>query len=177
MRRRCTSSGAVAIQAEGWLSRTAQGATDGSVELGSSIVVRTKDFDPGTQWHIQKDFTLPDSYYAGGSLTAQHKASIASGSGLGVMGIQALAYGSNSALNQAFGAAITQGLTFVSGNVITNSGAASAPFVPAGTVVAGQTLKLQVFREAGTASDTLATNLRLHEVIIEYDAIRFGSDY
>lgn len=166
----------VAIQAEGWLSRTAQGATDGSVELGSSIVVRTKDFDPGTQWHIQKDFTLPDSFHPDGPLTARYKASIASGSGLGVMGIQAIAYGSNSALNVAFGAAITQGLTFVSGNQLTNSGAASAPFVPAGAVAAGQTLKLQVFREAGTASESLATNLRLHEVIIEFDAIRFGSD-
>jgi hypothetical protein len=152
-------------------SRTTAGPGSTTTELATNkIMRRTLDFDPSTQEHAQFQIKMPKGWDEA-TITARFVWTFASGSGAVVWGIQAISHGDGDALDAAFGTgqevtdtALTAGQEHLT--------AATSGMTVGGTPQPDDLVTFQVYRNAASGSDTLATDALLLgvELLINFDA-------
>lgn len=155
------------LWASEFIPRTTNGCGVNSLETGTNKVnYDTLDFDASTQEFAQRWKDMPSNWNLG-TITAKFWWTAASGSGDVIWGIQARAFGDNSALDQAFGTAQTATDTLqtaAAGHIST----ATAAITIAGTLAAGLPVCFQIYRDATAGGDTLAVDAQLIAVEITF---------
>lgn len=155
------------VPAIAMVSRTTSGAAAGSTETATNrVMIRTLDFDAATAEYAQFSVRMPKSWDEG-TVTAFFLWSNASGTGNVVWGIQGLARSDDDPLDTAFGTAVTvtDGVT-AAGDLMQSTVTGSITI--GGTPAESDLVIFQVYRDAASGSDTLATDARLHGVVIIY---------
>lgn len=154
--------------------RTTNPPSVGSVETTTNkVMISTLDFDYATQnEYAQFEIRMPTSWDEG-TLQAEIVWSCAAGAtAFGVVfGVQARAFGDTDTLEAAFGTAGLALDTASSTGDILRAAAVSSPsanITVAGTPVAGDVVKFQIYRDFAHASDTLDKDARLHGVLLTY---------
>ena len=123
-------------------------------------------FDTAADEYAQVAFAWPSGF---ATYTATFHWTAASGSGGVVWRSSARCYADDDALDQAMGTAQSVADTLLAANDAHKSSATSA-ITPAGTVSAGNLCIVQVSRNTGDGSDTLAVDARLIGVLLEFSA-------
>lgn len=153
--------------ARGMISRTTNGAADGTVELATNdVMLVTKDFDAATDEAVQFDVWMPKGWNEG-TVTAVVTWTAASGSGDVIWGIQALARSNDDALDTAFGAAVTITDTLLTANDEHHTAETGAITI-GGTPAENDRVIFQVYRDADAGGDTLAGDAKLIGVKVIY---------
>lgn len=153
--------------ARGMISRTTNGAADGTVELATNdVMLVTKDFDAATDEGVQFDAWMPKGWNEG-TVTAFISWTAASGSGDVIWGIEALARSNDDALDTAFGTAVTVTDTLITANDEHHTSETGAITI-GGTPAENDRVIFQVYRDANAAGDTLAVDVKLIGVKIIY---------
>lgn len=155
------------LWASEFIPRITNGCGVNSLETGTNRVnYDTLDFDASTQEFAQRWKDMPSNWNLG-TITARFWWTAASGSGDVIWGIQARAFGDNSALDQAFGTAqtVTDTLLTAGANHISS---ATAAITVSGTLAAGMPACFQVYRDAAAGGDTLAVDAQLIAVEITF---------
>lgn len=129
-------------------------------------MLRTYDFDAATAEYVQFSVRMPKGWDEG-TVTAFFLWSNASGTGNVVWAIQGLARSDDDVLDTAFGTAVTliDGVT-AAGDLMQS--AQTSAVTIGGTPAENDLVLFQVYRDAGSGSDTLASDARLHGVVIIY---------
>ena len=149
------------IPASGMVSRTTNGAADGTTETTTNkVMVETKDFDTSTVEYVQFQIAMPKSWNEG-TMTA-HFHWIAGGTGTATWAIQALARSDDDPIDTAFGTAQTVTDTVTATTDVMISANTSA-ITAAGTPAAEDLVFFQVYRNGGTlASDAKLVGVTLN---------------
>ena len=157
------------IRADQMVSRTTNGAANGTVETTTNkVMLATKDFDASTEEYVQFHMLAPKRWNEG-TMTAKfiwkHAATTVN---FGVVwGIQAVALSDAENLDTAFGVAVTVADT--GGNTSFNyTTAESSAFTVGSTPAEGDWLVFQVYRKAADGADTLAIDAGLLGVMLYF---------
>lgn len=153
---------AIYIPASSMVSRTTNGAADGTDESTTNkVMVATKDFDASTTEYAQFQIRMPESWNEG-TVTAEFSWA-AGGTGTAIWAIQGLARGDSDVIDTAFGTAqtVTDTVTTVGDIMISNF---TSAVTIAGTPAAGDMVFFQVYRNGGT----LASDAKLIGVTIKF---------
>lgn len=158
----------VYIPASGMVSRTTNGAADGSTETATNkVMVATKDFDTSTTEYVQFQVAMPKSWNEG-TITARFFW-IAGGTGTAVWAIQGLARGDSDAIDTAFGTAQTVTDTVTATTDIMQS-AETAAVTLSGSPANEDMALFQVYRNGGTlASDAKLVGVSLRFTVTAAD--------
>ena len=155
------------LWASEFIPRSTNGCGVNSLETGTNRVnYDTLDFDKDTAEYAQRWMAMPSNWNLG-TITAKFWWTAASGSGDVIWGIQARAFGDNSALDQASGTALTATDTLQTAAAVHISPATSAVTV-AGTLAAGIPVCFQIYRYATAGGDTLSVDAQLIAVEITF---------
>lgn len=151
------------VPASAMVSRTTNGPSAGSVEMGTNKnMFITKDFDTTTQEFVQFEVWFPKSWNLGTVTFQPQWSHAATVTNFGVVwGLAGVAFGNTDVGDAAFGTAVTSTST----GGVTNSrylGPESAAITIAGTPTAGDTVMFQLNRTVADGSDTLGVDARLH---------------
>lgn len=153
--------------ARGMISRTTNGAADGTVELATNdVMLVTKDFDAATDEGVQFDLWMPKSWNEG-PVIAVISWTAPSGSGDVIWGIRALARSNDDALDAAFGTEVTVTDTLITANDEHHTAETGAITI-GGTPAENDRVIFEVYRDANAAGDTLAVDAKLIGVKIIY---------
>lgn len=161
-------TGAIYLDIGSALPRATGGAAEASPAETSTNKVNYQymDFDPDTAKYVQWRLRLPHDYN-GGTIQYAVDWGAASGSGIALFDLQAVAIGNGEALDAAFGAAVEVADTLIA-TADMHRTPVSDPVTIAGTPAADKTAFVQLFRNAAETGDTLTTNARVQGVIIYY---------
>lgn len=153
--------------ARGMISRTTNGAADGTTELATNdVMLVTKDFDAATDEGVQFDVWMPKSWNEG-TVTAVLSWTAASGSGDVIWAIRGLARSNDDALDTAFGTEVTVTDTLLTANDEHHTAETGAITI-GGTPAENDRVIFEVYRDANAAGDTLAVDAKLIGVKIIY---------
>lgn len=153
---------------------TAGCASVATVESTTNKVnYKVLDFDQTTEENAFIIFNMPDSW-SGGTLTAKFIWTTAASSGDVIWGIKGRAFANDDAIDQACGTAVVVTDSFIAAGDIHISDATGAITVAGTTPSGGQTLYLQIYRDADAGGDTLNGDCRLVGVSIEYQTGTFS---
>jgi len=162
-------SGKIWLTAAGGWPSTTSGAEQSKKEYGTNdvdlyVLAFDKDNDEYAQWTV----AMP-SDWDGGTVTAEFYWTYDTGSAAEVVvwGIQGRSYGDDEAVDQAWGTAQTVSDAAIAAGDVHVSAATSAVTL-AGTPAAGELVQFRVFRDANSASDTLAGDALLLGVMITF---------
>ena len=148
------------VPASAMYGRTTNGAASGTVETGTSLVMRKSlDFDTTTQEFAQFAVMFPKSWNEG-TVTFSPVWTAASGSGGVVFVLAGVALSDDDALNTAFGTAQTSTDTLITAADV-HVGPTSSAITIAGTPAAGDWVAFQVNRTVSDGSDTLGVDANL----------------
>lgn len=148
------------------IPRTTNGAATGTVEAATNdVMYDVMDFDSATDEAVAWVGCL--EHWNGGTVKFKPLWTAASGSGDVIWGCQARAYANDDAIDQAFGTAQTSTDTLITAGDM-HIGPASASITVGGTPANGQSIIVQVYRDADAVGDTLAADARLLGIWIEY---------
>lgn len=148
------------VPAVAMYTRTTNGAASGTVETGTSLVMRKSfDFDTTTQEFVQFAVMFPKSWNES-TVTFAPVWTAASGSGGVVFGLAGVALSDDDALNTAFGTAQTSTDTLITAADI-HVGPTSSAITIAGTPAAGDWVVFQLNRTVSDGSDTLGVDANL----------------
>jgi len=160
----------VPIPATGMYTTTTNGAAAGSSESSThAIMIKTWDFDTGTDEYVQFQVPMPKSWKHDSTITAKfYWSHAATSSNFGVSwGIQALGFGDSDALD---------GTAWPTGIVVDDTGgttddifvsAATSAITPGGTLAAEDIVLFRVYRDVSDTNDTMAIDARLHAVKLD----------
>lgn len=153
------------IPAGSFVSRTTNGAADGTAESTTNLIMRsTKDFDASTIEYVQAELGMPKSWDEG-TITVKFVWE-ATSTGDVVWGAQAVCISDDDVTDAAFGA--TQTVTdSVTATTDTMHSAYTAAITPGGTPAANDTMILQVYRNASNAADTCTVDAKLRGVWVK----------
>lgn len=161
-----TMTSSVYVRASDMISRTTNGAADGSAELATNdIMVVSKDFDGTTEEGVGFWVTFPPHYDLG-TLTFDIEWSGAAGAGGVTWGVSARAYANDDAIDQALGTQVTVDDTFIAANDMHK--VTSAAVTAAGTPADGTPMYIEITREVADANDTKAEDAKLIGVRVNY---------
>jgi hypothetical protein len=153
---------AIYIPASSMVSRTTNGAANGSTETTTNkVMIATKDFDNSTTEYVQFQIRMPESWNEG-TITAEFSW-IAGGTGTATWAIQAVALNDGDTLDTAFGTAQTVTDTVTATTDLMQS-AFTAAVTVAGSPAAGDMVLFQVYRSGGT----LASDAKLVGVTVKF---------
>lgn len=155
------------VPAGAMIARTTGGAASGTVETTTNdVMLRTFDFDAATNEYVQFNVRMPKGWNES-TVTAYFVWSNASGTGNVVWAMQGLALSNDDVLDSAFGTAqeVTDGVT-AAGDLMQSD--ATAAITIGGTPAEADWVVFQVYRNAASGSDTLASDARLHGVAVIY---------
>lgn len=159
---------AIYIPASGMVSRTTNGAADGTTETTTNkVMLATKDFDPSTTEYVQFQVRMPESWNEG-TVTAQFSW-IAGGTGTAIWRIQGLARSDDDVLDTAFGTfeSVTDTVTATTDLMQSNF---TGALTLSGTPAAGDMALFQVYRNGGTlASDAKLVGVTLKFTVNDVD--------
>lgn len=159
------------IPAAAFTPRTTNGPAATTLELATNKVMRkTIDFDPSTNQFAQFVLKMPKGWDEG-TVTAKFLWTFASGSGNVVWGIQAVAESDGDNIDAAFGTGIEVTDSTLSANQVHLS-PGTAAVTAAGSPQPEDMVVFQVYRNAASGSDTLATSSLLLgvELAVNFDA-------
>jgi len=154
------------VPASAMVSRTTNGPSTGSSESATNKIMRTTlDFDASTNEFAQFLFPMPKSWNEG-TVTAQFIWE-AGGTGNVVWGIQGVALSDDDVIDAAFGTAqtVTDGVTATTD--VMQSAFTSAITI-GGTPAEGDLVCFQVYRDAASGSDTLASDAKLIAIRLNF---------
>ena len=157
----------ISIPALGLTPRNTNGASNGTVELGTNdIMLATKNFDAATEEAVQIMISMPKSWDEG-TVTAQFFWTAASGSGNVVWSARAVAISNDGALDAAWGTeqTITDTLTATDDLCVS---ATTSPITIGGTPSENDLVVFEFARNAADASDTLAEDAKLINIKLVY---------
>lgn len=162
-----TGANTIFVPAIAMVTRLTNGAASGTLETTTNkVMIRTLDYDPATDEYAQFSVRMPKGWDEG-TVTAFFLWSNASGTGSVVWGIQGLARSDDDVLDTAFGTAQTVTDAVTAAGDLMQSAQTSAITI-GGTPAENDMVIFQVYRNASSGSDTLASDARLHGVAIIY---------
>ena len=160
----------IPVPAAGMVARTTNGAAVGISETTTNkVMLNTFNFDKDTDEFVQFSLPMPSSWDEG-TITVRFNWT-ATTTGDVVWGAQGVAIGDDDAVDAAFGTAQTVTDSVTLANDLMRTSATSAITI-AGTPAAGDTVVIQIYRDANAGGDTLAADAKLLsvEVFITTDA-------
>jgi hypothetical protein len=167
----------VGVGAAGWKARATGGAATGTYESSTNkINLDTLDFDASSIELAGLHYPKPDSYL-GGDIVIKTRILKAAGAGGGLTwGYGARCFTSLDALDAALSSVTTSSLAIASTAVDQMIELPDITVTPAGTPAGGKMIYIEGSRRATASGDTLASDARLIETVIEFDAGYMGSD-
>lgn len=156
------------VPAGAMTATSANGATATDYFTGTNDnVVQSMDFDPSTQQYAQFGIQMPKSWDES-TLIAQFIWTCATAAGNAVLSLSAGAFADNDALDTALGTAVnvTDGIGSAYDSMVSPE---TAAVTVAGSPAAEEYVLFEVSREAGTATDTVTTDVKVLGVKIHYN--------
>lgn len=160
---------ALYIRADQMVTRTTNGAPDGTVETPTNkVMLKTKDFDASTEEYVQFQIEMPKNWNEG-TMTAKfiwRHAATATNFNV-IWGIQGVALSDGDNMDAAFGTPVT--VTDAGGNTsYSYISAETAAFTIAGTPQENDQVAIQIYRKAADPADTMTIDAGLLGCMLFY---------
>lgn len=166
---RVTGKETIFVPAGAMTARTTNGAAAGTVESATNkVMLKTLDFDAGTDEYAQFAVRMPKSWDEGTITAAFLWTANSTSTNSVIWGIQGVALSDNDAIDTAFGAAQTVTDANGSSAYTERISGATAAVTIGNTPAAEDWVVFQVYRDAAAGGDTLAADALLLGVTLYY---------